>query len=137
MRLTIALRLGLALAASVLLAGPALAGTPFQEMDANKDGKITIQEYSKGWANQAEAQKNFLFLDANGDGVLTEADAKLVLRLLDLDGDGKLSKTEYVLVWKDPAQGQKSFEQFDRDHNGHLSGDEFMAPWPTIVVGKW
>ncbi len=44
----------------------------FQKMDANKDGKVTLEEYQAAMA--ATAKLRFEAIDTNKDGVLTEAE---------------------------------------------------------------
>ncbi len=74
---------------SVLAAPPALALTPlrtvesqtslFRTMDANRDGRVTFEEYlAKKWSCQPGdqrcrdlARKTFQKLDINGDGIIT------------------------------------------------------------------
>ena len=47
----------------------------FEEMDANKDGKVTLDEYKAAAPKDAPAEKveaRFKKIDANGDGVITK-----------------------------------------------------------------
>jgi Ca2+-binding EF-hand superfamily protein len=47
----------------------------FEDMDANKDGKVTFEEFKS--YNAAHLQDRFKRLDRNGDGVLSEADREV------------------------------------------------------------
>jgi len=77
---------------SAAIAAPALAQQPgggggrgpmadFATMDANKDGKVTKEEFTKTLPEQAQAMADQIFArrDANGDGTLSkeEADAPM------------------------------------------------------------
>lgn len=47
-------------------------GQRFEQMDADKDGKITYEEFKT--FVESKLQERFKALDANGDGVLTKED---------------------------------------------------------------
>ncbi|MCX7590689.1 MAG: EF-hand domain-containing protein [Kiritimatiellae bacterium] len=42
----------------------------FEKMDADKDGKVTLDEYLAAWTEVGKAR--FKTIDANGDGVVTK-----------------------------------------------------------------
>jgi len=96
----------------------------FQEMDADKDGKVTAAEMQAGHAAR------FAATDANGDGKLSVEemdDARKAQRLerlqrmvvwLDTDGDGMLSAAEY-----DPRKG-RMMARMDENDDGALSMEE-------------
>ncbi len=70
--LPLAMFLGLALAHGPALAMPGAgksAGS-FQKMDADKDGKVSKEEFSK--AHPGMKESTFSVLDKNGDGYLTQ-----------------------------------------------------------------
>ncbi|WP_189988514.1 EF-hand domain-containing protein [Thalassobaculum fulvum] len=96
----------------------------FQEMDADKDGKVTAAEM------QAARAARFAAIDANGDGKLSVEemdDARKAQRLerlqrmvvwLDADGDGMLSAAEY-----DPRKG-RMMARMDDNGDGAVSMEE-------------
>lgn len=110
----------LAVVAALLVAGPALAGTG---KGADRDRPVTRAEF-------AEHQgKWFERLDANGDGVLTQAElAERAARReqrrqerfakADTDQDGQLSRAEFVAV------GEQWFGRLDRNGDGTITPDE-------------
>ena len=75
-------------------------------MDSDKDGKVSLKEFTASHAAGMEAK--FKHMAANGDGFLTEADreARKTKRMddffaaADTDKDGKLSKAEYAAAKK-------------------------------------
>lgn len=97
--------------------------------DANKDGRITQDEYG------AARAKLFSKLDRNGDGFIDKQDKPRRLRPqkegedrlaefmgeYDTDGDGRISQVEFN---NHPMQG---FERADTDKNGELSAAEIAA----------
>ena len=98
----------------------------FEQLDTNKDGKVTPQE--------AQAAKDKLFgeFDVNGDGVVTADEAKQAISAKrqrrmeerfarqDANGDGKLSASEADM----PA---KRFERLDTNKDKLLTKDEMRG----------
>jgi Ca2+-binding EF-hand superfamily protein len=73
-------------------------------LDANGDGKITKEEYEKG----------FDLIDQDKDGFITEVEFKSVssywivtVKLLDKDGDGKISRSEWNAAFVPVIAGRK------------------------------
>ena len=66
----------LSLAAGTCPAGQSQAGLNcrkrFDSMDANNDGKVTLQEFEAGAINRAKAKKVFRSRDTLGRGYLTK-----------------------------------------------------------------
>ena len=142
---------GLALAMPVL-AQTAASGAPtaraaffdFAKIDANGDGKVTMEEITA--ARDAEAKA----LDANGDGKIDVAEltayrmaaieeqAKAQIAALDTDGDGALSAAELAsrsIVRMPAVVPQAFFDRIDADGDGAISQAEFDAA-KAVVQGR-
>jgi len=112
--------------------GPAL-----EQADANRDGKVSKQEYIDARAAQ------FSRMDRNGDGFIDEADARegadqsqrgrraasAIRGRMDSNGDGKVSKEEFVNA---PTM---LFDKVDADKNGELDAKELEAA--RSAAGRW
>ena len=104
-------------------------GSALERADANRDGKVTRQEYIDARAAQ------FARMDRNGDGVVDDADsgdrgdqsfvakraAAAMRGRIDTNSDGKISKEEFV---NSPTV---LFDRFDADKNGELDAKELEA----------
>jgi hypothetical protein len=104
-------------------------GDAIEHADANKDGKVTRQEYIDARAAQ------FARMDRNGDGVVDETDSReradqsavgkrvaaAMRGRIDTNSDGKISKDEFVNA---PTM---LFDKFDADKNGELDAKELEA----------
>ncbi|ATX78991.1 EF hand [Mariprofundus aestuarium] len=81
-------------------------------LDSNKDGKVSLKEFTA--AHNDRMKKKFEYLDANGDGFLTDADSDLrkakriddSFTAADTNKDGTLSKEEYAAA-KQARYGKK------------------------------
>lgn len=85
----------------------------FDQLDANKDGKLSLEEFQALWADLTRpiAVRAFQFLDPNGDAVLDRAEVDKrfgsIVARLDRNNDGKLSPedrphdTRWHHGWKD------------------------------------
>ena len=125
----------LATLATLALGGTASAadsGDMFQQMDANKDGRISTQEHAKG------AAANFARMDANKDGQLMgdemmrmhrammDTDTKThgmngpghQMAMMDANHDGEITAAEHT------AGAAAMFARRDTNHDGRLKGDE-------------
>jgi Ca2+-binding EF-hand superfamily protein len=110
----------------------------FQKMDANADGKISVDEHA------AAAKTMFETMDANKDGKVTAAEMeaaheKIVgkaaagkdkgkqmsaaekLKVVDTNGDGALSAEEHL------AGSKAMFDKMDGNHDGFLTKPELEA----------
>lgn len=82
-------------------------------MDSNKDGKVSLKEFTE--AHSERMKKRFERLDANGDGFITDADRKnretkyldRFFANADSDKDGKLSKEEFSAAKGNYRHGKK------------------------------
>lgn len=106
MRWALALLLA-GLAAAALAQGT--AGSLFQAIDSNGDGRISEAEYV------AYMSQGFHRRDRNHDGVLTPDE---------LPGGHGRSVT--LQQWQDDLR--REFHQLDRNHDGYLSPHELMQP---------
>lgn len=100
----------------------------FAEMDADKDGKVSADEF------KAFRAARFTAADADGDGKLSAAEidtlrAKKRLARIermiawnDTDGDGMLSAAEM------PDRAAGRMMHLDRDRDGAVSVEEMQAP---------
>ncbi len=93
-----------------------MLGSVFQRLDADKDGRLSADEFTGlRVAQRAEIQaRHFARMDANGDGSLSRTEFPPMLthlRQLDANKDGKVTRDEF------PARGARQ-----RDGHGR-SGD--------------
>ena len=88
------------------------------KMDANGDGKVTIDEMRAG------AKQRFDALDTDKNGVLSQAElsknehAKRMIERADANKDGQVTAAESV------AAIDGFFKKLDKNSDGTLSGDE-------------
>lgn len=77
-----------------------------ENMDANKDGKVSFNEFKE--ARASSAKKKFDRLDRNGDGFISNEDKKSkfkkhagqFFKMADSNNDGVLSKQEFMAAKK-------------------------------------
>ena len=108
----------------------------FEAMDANKDGKVTADEFT---AQGAEfAKKRFAAIDANSDGKITEdefkaandkhpgaSDKRPAFKDLDKNGDGAITQDEMSAGGKDRMM--ERFKKLDANGDGSLTKEEVEA----------
>ncbi|MGG7643684.1 EF-hand domain-containing protein [Rhodovulum sp. YNF3179] len=139
-KLALALALGGAVTAGAGMAladrgagGARGAQMPFEEIDADGDGRVTAAEM------EAYRDARLAEADANGDGALDKAEliaaaearraarlARMADRMLerrDADGDGKLSAEELA----EAGRGMRLFERLDADGDGAVTEAEVAA----------
>jgi hypothetical protein len=131
-------------AAVIILAGgspPAAGRTPtreqvkkswekrFQDLDGNRDGKVSLEEYLAFFKADHPLRRQFLEYefrkyDRNGDGFITREEHWAPVSLadefrgLDKNQDGRIGPDEFL-------QGEKLFRQLDRNHDGSITWDEY------------
>lgn len=110
---------------------------PFEDIDADGDGKITAEEM------QAHATLRFEEADTDKDGLLDAAEmqaqmlaratarmaersARMIERM-DRDGDGKLSAEEMRAGPREGDRFARMLSRLDEDGDGALSREEFEA----------
>ena len=115
-------------------------GASFDKMDADKDGKISRDEYLK---THDERFKKF---DVNGDGYLTQEEvketagqmseeakkkaiqkAKMRFDAIDTDKDGKISKAEWMSAHPNRPEAETVFDEIDTDGDGYLTKKELKG----------
>jgi len=100
----------------------------FQKMDANHDGKISMEEWHQGWKNL------FNLVDTNKDGFWEHEEAKAFAEKIrgegslaekfarmDKNRDGKVTRDE----WVGPPE---VFQKLDRNDDGAITKDELPSP---------
>src|SRR5262245_11162272 len=109
--------------AGALAQGRANADAALFDADANGDGSITKEEFTKA------REALFARLDRNSDGVITaderperaRARRRDAAGMVDTNGDGNVSKEEFLAT---PPRG---FERADTDKNGVIDATELAA----------
>jgi Ca2+-binding EF-hand superfamily protein len=117
-------------------ASPVRFGERLKEMDADKDGAITLDEFL------ARRAPTFARFDKNNDGVIDAAEfeasaresadywIKRLVKRFDADRDGKVSKEEFAKARRE------RFAMRDLNDDGRL-GLEDMPPRMRERVGRW
>jgi Ca2+-binding EF-hand superfamily protein len=103
----------------------------FDTMDANKDGRLTLQEIALAGAERAA--KHFAAMDKSSDGKLDRTEAakmpEKMFAQLDKNGDGQISREEMTLAQstRSDQRARERFERADANHDGFISRDEAKA----------
>ncbi len=97
----------------------------FNKMDANNDGKVSKEEFTKA------AEERFARFDGNKDGALEKSDVpeKIRERMKQkgrqhqggTNGDKKITKEAFMQM------NAKRFEKMDANHDGFIEKSEFEA----------
>lgn len=94
------------------------------QRDADKDGKVTFEEYSKGKENMPRSA--FDALDTNKDGVLSKDDKGPAMKPA---AGGKRSNS--------PEEARERFKRADKDGDGKLTLEEAKAEFPGITEERF
>lgn len=129
---------------------PRQRGGAFFEADQNKDGRLSLDEFSitprLERLEQDKKAKLFDFLDKNGDGFLQFSELKpkepglfkdLRAQFMQLDGnrDGAIDQTEFsAFSLKLNEDRGMLFKRLDRDNNGKITRSELSLA--SIGEGK-
>lgn len=111
----------------------------FETLDADGDGKVTLEEI------EAQKAARFKASDTDGDGLLSVEEmiaqserreterrvqrVKQMIERLDTDKDGKLSVDEIKAMGKEGrgAKGEEMFKRMDTNADGAISAEEYEA----------
>ena len=115
-------------------------GASFKTFDADKDGKISRDEYLK------IHEERFNKFDGNADGYLTEEEvkasgpqkskkskkktatqAKMRFGAIDTDDDPRISREEWMSANPNRPEAAQMFDQIDTDKDGYLARAEFKG----------
>jgi len=116
-------------------------GQRFVNIDINKNGTITLEEYllffvCKECAAYADKQEASDKMDANGDNEVTSVEVvayqKSVFTAMDADGCGKVTPSDMK------AANDKQFKGLDTNHDGFVTVEEMVAiiAVPVTTVPK-
>ncbi len=102
----------------------------FEKMDANKDGRLTLDEIQA--AHQARAAARFAEKDTNKDGKLSRSEVPKmpdeVFARLDTNKDGSLTPDELAKRGEHfRGHAEKHFQHVDANGDGAISKDEALA----------
>ena len=111
------------------------AGEVLAMLDGDRDGKLTIRELLIPYDAFTRAANVFERLDANDDGTLSSDEIPDGMQRLiergDTADDGILTKEEFMEFYS--TRVTRLFQQFDKDGDGKLSGDEIPEGVPRII----
>ena len=135
----------------------------FNELDLNKDGKLTYQEFKEGFNRHFQGKK-FLKeinvdqlieeIDANSDGiisyeeflrvavnkknVLNEKNLQIAFDKFDINKDGRLSKNEIkkVLDTTDLEYINRLIDAIDNNRDGYVSYEEFKQLMNQVLINE-
>jgi Ca2+-binding EF-hand superfamily protein len=112
----------------------------FQELDKNRNGKVSLEEYLAFHGAEAPLRRQFLEYefrkyDRNSDGFITHEEHWAPVGLedefrgVDKNRDGRIIPDEFL-------QGERLFHRLDRNHDGVISWDEYSEAYRKRYNGK-
>jgi hypothetical protein len=115
-----------------------LAAPSFTELDANRDGRVSLDEVLAYATQKSAAVKPFRIadVDLDGDGKLTQEELRkagitgfegmgtISARDLDISGDGYVTRQELDEFFA--RKHREAFARADADHDGSLRQSEFV-----------
>lgn len=119
--------------------GPAAPGIPaFHQLDANGDGRVTLEEVLASATQRHGQAKAFALkdVDANGDGLITQEElgragikgleglGSIRARDLDVNGDGYVSHEDLQNYLN--TKHREAYAMADQDRDGSLRPSEFV-----------
>jgi Ca2+-binding EF-hand superfamily protein len=101
----------------------------FQDLDKNRDGKVSLEEYLAFHGAESPLRRQFLEYefrkyDRNGDGFIAHEEYLAPVSLedefrgVDKNRDGRISPDEFL-------QGERLFRRLDRNNDGVITWDEY------------
>jgi Ca2+-binding EF-hand superfamily protein len=109
-------------------------GRLFNRLDTNRDGYLTVQEYTSGGGFSADAQGGpafgFRSLDTNGDGWITRNEWRMGnadFNRLDINRDNRITRFEFehdTGSYNDTQYAAAQFNAFDANRDGWITRSE-------------
>ena len=129
----------------------------FMRLDHNKDGKIEMAEFERGFTLLSEVINEGVDIsplaspvpspntaallqtereDENASSVCSVDDLRKLFHMFDANGDGHIDREEFVAVLSvfKKSEGELAFTRLDTDHDGHISFAEFKDGIASVMA---